>query len=350
MVYNIRLPFDIPPLPTLESSLKLYFPRILIGCLLQSAAVMAVASDPLPSWNAGSTKSAIVAFVEEVTQPNGADFVPAPERVAVFDNDGTLWSEQPVYFQLLFAMDRVKALAPDHPEWETQQPFQAVLEHDKKALLASGKKGLGQIIMSTHAGATTDEFSAIVTDWVNTARHPTLDRPYTELVYQPMLELLDFLRDNGFKTYIVSGGGIEFMRPWAERVYGIPPEQVIGSSIKTKFEIRDGEPQLLRLGEVNFVDDKEGKPVGINQHIGRRPILAFGNSDGDLQMLQWTAGNQHRSLIGLVHHTDGEREYAYDRKSHIGQLNVGLDEAIARKWTVVDMKADWNKIYPPHSQ
>jgi len=319
----------------------------LVGILFHSIAMTAAAADPLPSWNSGPSKHAIVTFVEAVTQPNGSDFVPSPERVAVFDNDGTLWSEQPVYFQLLFAMDRIRVLAPDHPEWKTQQPYQAVLENDMKTLIASGKKGLGKILMSTHAGTTTDEFSAIVTHWLSTAKHPTLNRPYTELVYQPMLELLGFLRDNGFKTYIVSGGGIEFMRPWAERVYGIPPEQVIGSSIKTKFEIRGGKPQLLRLGEVNFIDDKEGKPVGIHQHIGRRPILAFGNSDGDLQMLQWTAGNQHRTLLGLVHHTDDKREFAYDRKSHIGQLDKAMDEAMAKSWTVVNMKKDWNKIYPP---
>jgi phosphoglycolate phosphatase-like HAD superfamily hydrolase len=304
------------------------------------------ASDPLPSWNDGAAKQAIVDFVDRVTDLQGPDFVPEPERIAVFDNDGTLWAEQPIYFQLLFAIDRVKALAPEHPEWSTQQPFQAVLEDDEEALAAAGLHGLIELLMATHAGMTTTEFESIARDWLATARHPTTGRLFTEMVYQPMLELLDYLRANGFKTYIVSGGGIEFMRPWTEAVYGIPPEQVVGSSIKTVFEVRDGEPVLVRLPEMNFIDDKEGKPVGINSHIGRRPIAAFGNSDGDFQMLEWTTAGDGARLGVLIHHTDTEREWAYDRESHIGRLDRGLDEADARGWVVVDMKNDWRTIFP----
>jgi phosphoglycolate phosphatase-like HAD superfamily hydrolase len=283
-----------------------------------------------------------------VTDPQGPDFVPEAERIAVFDNDGTLWSEQPAYFQLFFAVDRVKAMAPEHPEWKTQQPFKAVLEDDMEALAAAGEHGVVELVMASHTGVTTVEFEAIVTDWIATARHPKTGRLYTEMVFQPMLELLDYLRASGFKTFIVSGGGIEFMRPWTEEVYGIPPEQVVGSSVKTKFEMRDGEPILVRLPEMNFIDDKEGKPVGINSHIGRRPIAAFGNSDGDLQMLQWTAAGDGPSFCLYVHHTDAEREWAYDRGSHIGGLDKGLDEAAARGWTVVDMKSDWKVVYPPN--
>jgi phosphoserine phosphatase len=308
--------------------------------------VTAAAAGPLPSWREGPARTAIVEFVDKISEPGSPDFVPAPERIAVFDNDGTLWAEQPAYFQLLFAIDRVKALAPGHPEWKTEQPFKAVLEGDMKTLAASGEKGLLQLVMTTHSGMTTAAFEKIVKDWITTARHPTTGRPYTEMVYQPMLELLEYLRDNGFKTFIVSGGGIEFMRPWTGEVYGVPPDQVVGSSIKTKLEMQDGEPVLTRLPEINFIDDKAGKPVGINQHIGRRPIAAFGNSDGDLQMLQWTtAGNGARFAL-YVHHTDGEREWAYDRKSHIGTLDKGLDAARASGWTVVDMKKDWKVIYP----
>ena len=312
-----------------------------VPCVLQAATI-----DPLPSWNAGPVKERIISFVTTVTDAAAPDYVPPGERIAVFDNDGTLWSERPVYFQLLFAIDRIKALAPQHPEWKTQQPFKAVLENDMDALADAGEKGLLQLVMASHAGLTTAEFSQIVTQWLATARHPRFNRPYTELVYQPMLELLDFLRANGFKTFIVSGGGIEFMRPWVESVYGIPPEQVVGSSIKTQFKMRGGVPVLVRLPEVNFIDDKAGKPVGINEHIGRRPIAAFGNSDGDLQMLQWTAAGKGRRFMLLVHHTDAAREYAYDRKSHVGKLDKALDEANKRDWTVVDMKNDWKAIYP----
>jgi hypothetical protein len=304
-----------------------------------------LAADPLPSWNDTSTKQAIVAFVEKVTEEDSPDFVPPAERIVTFDNDGCLWAEQPMYFQLIFAVDRVKALAPRHPEWKMQEPFAAVLKGDMKAVLAGGEEALLKLIMATHAGMTTDEFSKAVSDWIATAKHPKTGRPYTEMVYQPMLELLAYLRANGFKTFIVSGGGIEFMRPWTERVYGIPPEQVVGSSIKTKFEMRDGAPVLVRLPELNFIDDKVGKPVGINQHIGRRPIAAFGNSDGDLQMLQWTAAGQGPRLCLLVHHTDADREWAYDRDSHIGKLDKALDEATKRHWTVVDMKRDWKSVF-----
>jgi len=319
----------------------------IFGAFFFLATTAAMAADPLPSWNDGKARAAIIDFVEAVTTDGSENFVPASDRIAVFDNDGTLWSEQPAYFQLLFAIDRVRTLAPEHPQWQTEQPFKAVLEGDLEALAASGEKGLLQLVMATHAGNTTDEFAAIVRDWIATARHPTTGRPYTEMVYQPMLELLAYLRANGFKTFIVSGGGIEFMRPWVEAVYGIPPEQVVGSSIKTRFEMRDGKPVLVRLPEINFIDDKEGKPVGINEHIGRRPVAAFGNSDGDLQMLQWTSAGDGRHFALYVHHTDGEREWAYDRESHIGKLDKGLDEARAKGWTVVDMRADWNRIYPP---
>ncbi len=318
------------------------------GCAPEDpgAPAAAVVADPLPSWNEGPTKHSISQFVASVVDRDSIDFVPEPERIAVFDNDGTLWSEKPVYFQLLFAIDRVKELEPEHPEWKSQQPFKAVLENDMEALAASGEKGLIELVMATHAGMTTGEFEAIALDWIASAKHPTTGRAFTEMVYQPMLELLKFLRANGFKTFIVSGGGIEFMRPWTEEIYGIPPEQVMGSSFKTVYEVRDGEPVLVRLPELDFIDDKEGKPVGINSHIGRRPIAAFGNSDGDLQMLQWTAAGDGPSFCLYVHHTDEEREWAYDREGHVGRLDKGLDEAEARGWTVVDMKSDWKVIYP----
>jgi phosphoglycolate phosphatase-like HAD superfamily hydrolase len=317
-----------------------------IACVLALLAGVAQAADPLVSWNDGKARQSIIAFVRAVTTAGGKDFVPAPARIAVFDNDGTLWSEQPAYFQLLFALDRVKALAPQHPEWRIKQPFKAALEGDMKMLAASGEKGLLELVMATHAGNTTEEFEAIVKDWLATARHPRFKRPYTELVYQPMLELLKYLRANGFKTFIVSGGGIEFMRPWTEAVYGIPPEQVIGSSIKVKYGSRDGKPALLRLPELNFIDDKAGKPVGIHSHIGRRPIAAFGNSDGDFQMLEWTTTGPGPRLGLIVHHDDAVREYAYDRKSHIGRLDRALDEAPGRGWVVVSMRRDWKRVYP----
>ena len=302
-------------------------------------------TDALPSWNDGATKKAITEFVSRVTVQGGSDFVPPAERVAVFDNDGTLWLEQPMYVQLAFALDRVKALASQHPEWKDKQPFKAVLEGDMKALAAAGEHGLVELIMATHAGMTTNEFEKITAEWLASARDPRFKRPYTELVYQPMLELLAYLRANGFMTFIVSGGGIEFMRPWTERIYGVPSDQVIGSSIKTRFEMRDGRPILFRLPEMNFIDDKAGKPVGINEHIGRRPIAAFGNSDGDLEMLQWTTMSGGVRFGLLVHHTDAEREYAYDRESHFGRLDKALDAAAVNNWTVVDMKRDWKRVF-----
>jgi phosphoglycolate phosphatase-like HAD superfamily hydrolase len=284
-------------------------------------------------------------FVEAVSDAGGDRFVPEAERIAVFDNDGTLWSEQPMYFQLAFSLDRMQAMSPDHPEWKQQQPYKAALEGDLESIMAGGEHALLQLVMATHAGMSTDEFEQVVKDWVSTARHPISGKLYTEMVYQPMLELLDFLRANGFKTYVVSGGGIDFIRPWAERVYGIPPEQVIGSSIKTKFAFREGVPEIIRLPEIDFIDDKEGKPVGIQRHIGRRPIAAFGNSNGDLQMLQWTAAGPGARLAVIVHHTDAAREWAYDRDSHIGRLDKALLEAKQKNWTVVDMKNDWISVF-----
>ncbi|MGO9005929.1 MAG: HAD family hydrolase [Beijerinckiaceae bacterium] len=318
---------------------------ILFGSALSILQHAQAQTDLLPSWNDGPAKKAIVEFVARVTRQGGPDFVPPAERIAVFDNDGTLWPEHPMYVQMAFALDRVKVMAALHPEWKDTQPFKAVLEGDMKTLAESGEHGMAELVMATHAGMTTDEFQKIVTDWLATARHPTFKRPYTELVYQPMIELLAYLRANGFKTFIVSRGGVEFMRPWTERVFGVPPEQVVGSSIKTKFQMRDGRPELFRLPEVNFVDDGAGKPVGINEHIGRRPIAAFGNSDGDLQMLQWTTMSGGVRLGLIVHHTDAEREYAYDRNTSFGRLDKALDAAAINKWVVVDMKSDWKKIF-----
>lgn len=306
---------------------------------------LAFAADPLPSWNEGPAKKAIIEFVQKVTNEDESDFVPIAERIAVFDNDGTLWSEQPFYFQLYFALDRVKELAPQHPEWKDQQPFQAALEGDMKTLVGGGMEGILKLVMATHAGNTTEEFETAVRDWISNARHPKYKRLFTDLAYRPMLELLEYFRANGFKTFIVSGGGVEFMRPWSQRVYGIPPEQVVGSSIKTKFEIRDGKPVILRLPELDFYDDKENKPIGIHRFIGRRPIAAFGNSDGDLAMLQWTAGGPGLRLAAIVHHTDGDREVAYDRESNIGHLDRALDEAQSRDWVVISMKDDWEKVF-----
>ena len=321
--------------------------RIVIsGFVALVTVTIANAADPLPSWNNGPSKIAITDFVTRVTAVGGPDYVPQEQRIAVFDNDGTLWSEQPIYFQLVFAIDRVKALAPSHPEWKNQEPFKAVIENDKKALLASGKKGLLQLIMASHAGMTARQFRDVVNEWVATAKHPRFKRPYTDLVFQPMLELLAYLRASDFKTYIVSGGGIAFMRPWVEKVYGIPPEQVVGSSIKTKFETRDGRPVIVRLPEIDFIDDKADKPVGINKFIGRRPIAAFGNSDGDHQMLQWTMAGKGARLAVLIHHTDAKREWAYDRQSKIGHLDKAWNEAIEKGWTVVDMRKEWKVIYP----
>jgi len=304
-------------------------------------------TDALPSWNDGPVKRSILDFVARATTPGGPDFVPVSERIACFDNDGTLWTEQPIYVQIAFAVDRVKAMAPQHPEWRTREPFRSVLADDRAALAALGEKGFLEIIAATHTGLTTEAFAKAVVDWMATARHPRFNRPYTDLVYQPMLELLTLLRARQFKTYIVSGGGIEFMRPWTERVYGIPPEQVVGSSGVTRYRLRpDSIPELVKEARIMFIDDGPGKPEGINQFIGRRPVFAFGNSDGDQQMLEWTAAGSGARFMGLVHHTDAVREYAYDRPSPVGQLDKAWDEALRRGWTIVDMKRDWKVTYP----
>jgi phosphoglycolate phosphatase-like HAD superfamily hydrolase len=312
--------------------------KILLALMLGFVPV-AQAADALASWNEGATKSAIVEFVTKVNTPRR-------ERIAVFDNDGTLWAEQPIYFQFVFAIDRVKALAPKHPEWKDKEPYASLLKGDMKAALAGGEHALLEIVHASHAGVTTEEFEKLVRDWFATARHPRFKQPYTRMVYQPMVELLRYLRANGFKTYIVSGGGVEFMRVFAEQAYGIPPEQVIGSSGKQKFELRDGKPVLVKLPELDFLDDKEGKPIAIQKFIGRRPLAAFGNSDGDLAMLQWTCAGAGARFCLYVHHTDAEREWAYDRASSVGRLDKGLDEARAKGWTVVDMKRDWKRIFP----
>ena len=326
--------------------------RSFIGAIASAALVRSVTpslaqGDPLPSWNHGPNRRSIVDFVTRVTAPGSRDWVPVPERIATFDNDGTLWTEQPMYFQTIFATDRVKAMVGRHPEWRTKEPFRSVLADDRAQLALMGEKGMLEIMAASHAGLTTEEFRRSVLDWIATARHPRFKRPYTDLVYQPMLELLAYLRGNQFKTFIVSGGGIEFMRPWTERTYGIPPEQVVGSSGVTKYVMQaPDKPVLMKEAKVEFIDDGPGKAVGINQFIGRRPVLAFGNSDGDQQMLEWTAAGDGLRYMGLVHHTDAVREYAYDRSSPIGRLDKAWDEAVRRKWTVVDMKSDWKVIYP----
>ncbi|MBB4865755.1 phosphoserine phosphatase [Pseudomonas nitritireducens] len=308
--------------------------------------LLAQAAGELPSWNDGPSRQAIVGFVEAVTEQGGKDFVPVAERIAVFDNDGTLWSEQPMYFQVLFALDEVKRQAPQHPEWQQTQPFKAVLEGDQKTLADSGMQGILQIVAATHSGMSTEEFIANARRWLASARHPRSGKPYTEMVYQPMLELLDYLRANGFRTYIVSGGEVAFMRAFAEEVYGIPPEQVIGTTLGSRFEDQGGELSIQRLPKLVHNDDGRGKPESIDSIIGRRPILAFGNSDGDLQMLQWTVAGQGRRFAGLVHHTDGQREWAYDRQSRVGRLDKALDEAKGKGWVVVDMATEWKKVYP----
>ena len=319
---------------------------VVLLALFASTAGVWGESDPLPSWVEGEAKQSIVNFVTKVTQPDSADYVPLAQRVAVFDNDGCLWGEQPMYAQAFFVFDRVRALAPNHPEWKEQEPFASVLRGDTNSALAGGEPALIEMMMATHAGMTTEEFSKLVENWLATAKHPRSKRLFTEMVYQPMLEVLAYLEANGFQNFIVSGGGIEFMRQYAEKVYGIPPEQVIGSRIKTKFEMREGKPVLVRLPEMNFINDKEGKPVGIHEHIGRRPIAAFGNSDGDLQMLQYTHAGNGPNFCLYVHHTDAAREWAYDRDSHVGRLDKGLDQAAAHGWTVVNIKDDWQSIYP----
>ena len=303
-------------------------------------------TDPLPSWEDDSVKFRIIQFVVEVTDPDHENFVPENDRVATFDNDGNLWSEQPLYFQMIFALDRIKEMAPDHPEWQDQQPFQAVLEDDMNAIMESGEHGILELVMATHAGMTTDEFKQTVRQWMATSRHPRFNQPYNQLIYQPMLELLKYLRDNQFKTYIVSGGGVDFMRAWVEEAYGIPPDQVVGSSGKTELVFEDGIPVIRKLPEIDFIDDKSGKPIGITKYIGKRPIFASGNSDGDLEMLQWTAAGAGPRFMLYLHHTDSTREWAYDRDSHIGRLDKGLDVALEHGWTVIDMAKDWKVIYP----
>ncbi len=321
------------------------FSRLFAICLILVAAHQAIADQPLASWNDTPSKAAILRFVDQVTDESSPHFVPANERIAVFDNDGTLWCEKPFYVQVAFMLDRVKQLAPDHPEWKTQEPFASVLSGKADAALASDERGLVAIAMATHANLSTEAFGDAVKAWLETARHPKTGSKYTDMVYEPMLEVLNHLRAHGFKTYIVSGGGIEFMRPWTEAVYGIPPEQVIGSRLKTEYKLVDGKPTIMRLPEIDFVDDKSGKPIGINNQIGRRPILAFGNSDGDFEMLEWTTTGDGSRLGLIVHHTDAEREYAYDRESHVGKLSRGLDEASQRGWIVVDMKNDWKTVF-----
>jgi len=318
----------------------------LFSCTQPQEQKKTIQTDPLPSWNEGNTKQAIIDYVMDVTTKESENFIPVSERIATFDNDGNLWSEQPAYFQLLFAMDRIKALAPYHPEWKTQQPFKAVLEDDMKELGKYGVHGILELVMASHADMTTEEFETIVREWLATSKHPRFDKPFTDLVYQPMLELLQFLRDHDFKTFIVSVGGIEFMRPWVEEVYGIPPDQVVGSSIKTEFDYNNGNPVIKRLPEMDFIDDKGGKPIGIHKFIGKKPVFASGNSDGDLQMMQWTASNSYKSFMLYLHHTDGEREWAYDRESPFGRLDKGLDEAKENGWSIIDMAKDWKLIYP----
>lgn len=325
---------------------KLTFLIAAFVLLYANTVVAAYAGDPLPSWNPGKTKSAIVKFVEETTKENSPKFVPKAERIATFDNDGTLWLEQPLYVQLLFALDRVKALAPQHPEWKDTEPYKSAIAGDIKNVFAGGDKALSEIMMSTHAGMTVAQYDELVKQWLTTAKDPRFKRTYTQLVYQPMLELLTYLRSKGFQTHIVTGGGIEFVRTFCEKTYGIPPEQVVGSSIKMKYEYRNGNPAIVRLPGIDFIDDAAGKPIGIQKFIGRRPIAAFGNSDGDLEMLQWTDAGRGPHFCLYVHHTDADREYAYDRTSAVGKLDKGLDEAAKHGWTVVDMKNDWKTIFP----
>jgi len=322
----------------------------LLSAVALTAAIavssVAAAADALPSWKDGKAKQAIVQFVKQVTTKGGSKFVPLAERIAVFDNDGTLWGEQPMYFQAAFVLDRVKALAPKYPEWKEKEPFKSALAGDLKGVAAGGEKGLLELVAATHADTTSEEFEKAVKDWLAAAKHPRFNRPYTDLVYQPMLELLAFLRANGFKTYIVSGGGVEFIRAFSEKVYGVPPEQVVGSSIKVKYELRDGKPVIARLPEIDFIDDKAGKPVGIQKFIGRRPLMAFGNSDGDFEMLEWTTSGPGPRFGLLVHHDDAVREWAYDRESHVGRLKRGLDEGPQRGWVIASMKSDWRRVFP----
>ena len=314
--------------------------------MILSSVTASQSQNPLPSWNDGPNKQAIIEFVTKTTDQNQATYIPPARRIATFDNDGTLWSEQPLYFQAIYIFDRIRELAPEHPEWQQKEPYASVLNGDSKSALAGGKQALLEMLMGTHAAVTASEFSESVADWLASARHPDSGKPYTAMVYKPMLELLDYLRDNDFKVFIVSGGGIDFLRVFAEEVYGVPPEQVVGSSLKAKYEIRNGLPVIVKQAEVDFIDDKAGKPVGIHRYIGRRPILAVGNSDGDFEMLEWTSAGEGPSLAMIVHHDDAKREWAYDRESHIGRLVRGLDEGPQRGWKIISMKNDWNLIYP----
>ena len=341
-----------------RKKIKIFIAMIIAGVFLLSGAckhknesspvVLQVENkiDPLASWNDGTSKQAIIQFVSKVTNEGSADFIPVGDRIACFDNDGTLWCEQPIYFQFAFAIDRIKALAPQHPEWKNKQPFRALLEGDIKTALSGGEKSIFEIIMTTHTGMTTEDFNQVVKEWMVTATHPKTGKHYNEMIYQPMVELLRYLRENGFKTFIVSGGGVDFMRAWAQEAYGIPPEQVIGSSGKVIYEIKDGQPQLIKLPEINFVDDGPGKPVGIYQYIGKRPVFTVGNSDGDYEMLQYTSTGTGYPRFGMiVHHTDAEHEWAYDRGSSIGKLERGLDDASKYNWLVVDMQQDWKEVF-----
>ena len=318
---------------------------VVLGIGLASPT-MAIGYDPLPSWNDGMVKQTVIDFVQRVTDKNNRDCVAPDQRVAVFDHDGTLWSEKPLYFEMLFAFDQIRELAPAHPEWKTQQPYRDILENNLKGIAAFSEYSLMKLVMGIHQGKSTAEFDMIVRNWIDAARHPYLKCPYTDLVYQPMLEVLCYLRDREFKTFIVSGGNIDFMRPWVTKVYGIPPERVVGSSSQIKYELRHGMPVLIRLPDIDFIDDGGGKPVGIHKFIGRRPLMAFGNSDGDMPMLEWTAAGAGARLMLMVHHTDAEREWAYDRESYVGRLSKGLDEAQTRGWVVIDMKRDWKVVYP----
>lgn len=319
---------------------------VLLAILFSLQMSSALASELLPSWNDGGVKDSIIDYVDQITNKRSKTYIVPPDRIAVFDNDGCLWSEKPLYFQFYFAVDRIKEMAPDHPEWKTKEPFSSLLKGDYESALAGGNDAILEIVMASHGGMTTDEFDEIVADWLENARHPETGKKYTAMIFQPMVELLEYLRANEFKTFIVSGGGIDFLRVWAEEAYGIPPEQIVGSSVKTKFKIQDGKPMIVRLPELSFINDKGGKPVGIHNYIGKHPVFAFGNSDGDLQMLQWTDVNDKKTFKGLVHHTDSVREWAYDRKSHVGKLDKALDEAENKGWTVVDMAKDWKVVYP----
>ena len=342
----------------MKTSIKIYSNCLLIFVLLllscnseqkgieSSGSAAKQAQDPLPSWNDVQSKKNIMDYVASVADESSPDFIPVKDRIATFDNDGNLWSEQPLYFQLFFAIDRVKAMAPDHPEWKNEQPFKAVLENNMEELAKQGEHGLVKLVMATHAGKTTVEFDQDVKQWVQSAKHPQKNVTYDKLVYQPMLELLQYLRSHDFKTYIVSGGGVDFMRAFVTEIYGIPEEQIIGSRIKTSFDYNDGNPIIRRLPELDYIDDKEGKPLNIQKIIGKKPVFSSGNSDGDLQMMQWTASNSYKSFMLYVHHTDEVREWAYDRESHIGRLDKGLDQALNDGWTVIDMKKDWKVIYP----